>query len=132
MPNSRIMLTLAGVFLAGVGTGMMGMRYVLHDQMHPEPMIQADNHSAQDLVERFRTQLKLTPEQAVQLTVILRDWQQYYQAIQETIDESGVRAQIEDVRSTGKNRILQILNPEQRKQFEKMTEVEPAPPSGAE
>ena len=29
MANPRIVMTLAGVFLAGLGTGMLGMRYGL-------------------------------------------------------------------------------------------------------
>ena len=43
--------------------------------------------------------------------MVLDDWGQYYQSLQE---------QFEDLRSTGKNRILEILNPDQRDRFEKM------------
>src|SRR4051812_2367385 len=128
MANSRIVLTLAGVFLAGLGTGMLGMRFGLHETIHNyvAPVPAPPN---QDVVlERFRTELNLSPEQTTKLASVLADYQHYYQAVQEQIEEMRLRDQIDDLRSTGKSKILEILNPDQRAKFEKMTGLDPEPP----
>ena len=49
--------------------------------------------------------------QTEKLALVLDDYRQYYQSLQEQLD---------DLRATGKTRIMQILNPEQRDKFEKM------------
>ena len=119
MLNGRIAITLVLVFLAGVGTGMVGMRYGLHDQIHPDSVKAAANEDA--VLETFRTELNLTNDQAARLAVILDDYRHYYQSLQDQIEELHLGDQIEDLRSTGKNRILEILNDDQRAKFEKMT-----------
>ena len=43
--------------------------------------------------------------------MVLEDYRQYYQSLQDQLD---------DVRSTGKTRILQILDDQQRAKFEKI------------
>ena len=133
MTNPRIALTLAGVFLAGVGTGMVGMRYGLHERMHPQTV--ASVPANQDaLLKRYQQELKLSPDQTKQLSAVLSDYEHYYASVQEQIDNMHLREQIEDVRATGKSRILEILTPEQKVQFEKMTvspELEPVDSSPA-
>lgn len=125
MANPRILLTLGGVFLAGVAVGMVGMRYGLHDRIHPvaEARIASTVSvpSNDELLEKYRTELNLTPEQTTKLAEILKDYQHYYQAVQEQIEELHLRDQIDDLRSTGKSRILEILDEEQRQKFERMT-----------
>jgi len=128
MANPRIVLTLAGVFVAGVGTGMLGMRYGLHDQIHPSSVSTPQPEQA-EVLQRFRKELNLTDEQAKKLADVLEDYSHYYHAVQEQIEEMRLRDQIDDLRSTGKNRILEILNPEQRQKFEKMTGVDPTAPA---
>ena len=134
MANSRIAVTLAGVFLAGVGAGMLGMKYGLHDQLHHSPVASAATTavsakpSADDqaaVLEHYRSELNLTPEQAEKLAAVLEDYKHYYQSVQEQIEELRLRDQIDDLRSTGKDRILEILNSDQRKKFEKMTSPTP-------
>ena len=61
--------------------------------------------------QNFKTKLGLSSGQTDQIAGVLDDYRQYYQSLQDQLD---------DVRSTGKTRILQILNPEQRDKFEKM------------
>ena len=127
MANPRIVMTLAGVFLAGIGTGMLGMRYGLHDQIHrvaaPVVAAPADQEA---VLERFHKELKLSPEQTEKLAAVLSDYQHYYQAVQGQIEEMRLRDQIDDLRATGKNKILEILNADQRAKFEKMTGLDPA------
>jgi hypothetical protein len=121
MANPRIMLTLAGVFFAGIGTGMVGMRYGLHDAIHrpAETTVAAPSQDA--VLERFKTELSLTADQTQKLAAVLADYQHYYQAVQEQIEEMRLRDQIDDLRATGKSKILEILNADQRAKFEKMT-----------
>ena len=129
MLNKRITGTLALVFLAGVATGMVGMRYGLHDQMHRgvEAASTARESGADAVLEYFRTELKLSDNQTVKLAAVLDDYRHYYQSLEDQISDLRLREQIEDLRSTGKNRIMEILSPEQRVKFEKMSkEMAPA------
>lgn len=123
MANPRIVLTLAGVFFAGIGTGILGMRYGLHDVIHATAAPPAPNQNA--VLERFKTELNLTPDQTGKLAAVLADYQHFYQAVQEQIEEIRLRDQIDDLRATGKNKILEILTPDQRAKFEKMTGLDP-------
>ena len=127
MANSRIVLTLAGVFLAGVGTGMVGMRYGLHDQLHTAAA--APQQDQNEILDHFRKELSLSEDQTKKLAVVLDDYSHYYHAVEDQMEEMRLREQIDDLRSTGKNRILEILSPEQRQKFEKMTGVDPAAPA---
>lgn len=125
MANPRIALTLAGVFLAGIGTGVLSMRFGLHDILHREVAAAPPTQDA--VLERFRTELNLSADQTTKLAAVLADYQHYYQAVQEQIEETRLRDQIDDLRATGKSKILEILSPEQRAKFEKMTGLDPAP-----
>jgi hypothetical protein len=123
MLNMRIGGTLALVFLAGVATGMVGMRYGLHEQIHGgvNAASEARESGSEAVVEYFRTELRLSDDQTQKLAVVLDDYQRYYQSVEDQIEDLRLREQIEDLRSTGKNRIIEILNPEQRDKFEKMS-----------
>ncbi len=136
--NPRIVMTLSAVFLAGVATGMLGMRYGLHDQIHQvaeaAPMAKAEPVPNQEaLLEKYRIELNLSSEQTQKLAVVLNDYQHYYQAVQEQIEEMRLRDQIDDLRATGKNRILEILNADQRAKFEHMTHkgLDPTTPAAS-
>jgi hypothetical protein len=117
MANPRIAFTLVVVFLAGAAVGMLGMRYGLHEQLHPAS---APDATVNAMLEHFRTELKLSPDQAEKLSVVLADYGHYYKSVEDQMRDMHLREQIEDLRSTGKNRIMEILNDDQRKQFEKM------------
>ena len=116
--NPRIASTLLLVFLAGAATGMLGMRYGLHTRLHPVAAASPVHESNRDAVlQDFKTKLDLSSEQTDQLAVVLQDYSHYYESLQDQLD---------DLRSTGKTRILQILQPGQREKFEKMmTELAP-------
>jgi hypothetical protein len=122
MANPRIALTLGLVFLAGMGVGMVAMRYGLHDQLHQVAAAPPDG-----VLEYYRTQLSLSPEQTERLAAVLDDYRHYYQSVQEQIEDLRLREQIEDLRSTGKNRIMEILNPDQRAKFEQISKEMSAP-----
>ena len=62
-------------------------------------------------LNRFQAELGLSGAQTQKLALVLDDYSQYYQSLQDQLD---------DLRATGKTRIMQILDPEQRVKFEKM------------
>jgi Spy/CpxP family protein refolding chaperone len=109
--NPRILSTLMLVFLAGAATGALSMRLGLHEKLHRSaaPATQESNRDA--ILNRFQNQLDLSGAQTAQLGLVLDDFGQYYQSLEEQLD---------DLRATGKTRIIAILNPEQRAKFEKM------------
>jgi Spy/CpxP family protein refolding chaperone len=104
--NPRILTTLAGA---------IGMREGLHAQLHRLAYWRGDK--AEFSYGQLKTELNLTPEQSERLKTILDDFAKYHEDLE---------AQIEDVRATGRNRIVQILTPEQRKRFEKLSGQLPA------
>jgi hypothetical protein len=103
--NPRIFSTLLLVFLAGATTGAVSMKFGLHEVLHPPSPTPAS------VLQKFRTDLNLTPAQTEKISLILDDYRHYYQSVQDQQD---------DIRATGKMRILQELNPEQREKFQKM------------
>jgi Spy/CpxP family protein refolding chaperone len=107
----RILSTLFLVFLAGAASGALSMRLGLHDRLRGSVSSAAREPSREAVLRKFQSELDLTGDQSEKLAMVLDDYRQYYQSLQD---------QLEDLRSTGKNRILEILNPDQRDRFEKM------------
>jgi len=108
--NPRVVSTLVLVFLAGSSAGALAMRFGLHDKLHR--VSAASREPGRDAVlQNFKTKLDLTAEQTEQIAMVLEDYRQYYESLQEQLD---------DLRATGRNRILQVLAPAQREKFEKM------------
>lgn len=62
-------------------------------------------------IERFRRELKLTPEQSRRMEEVLNDFLMYYQTLE---------AQMNEVRATGKSRILSLLDENQKQKFLQM------------
>src|SRR5438874_1612623 len=111
MKNPRIVSTLLLIFLAGVTAGMVGMQYGLHDWLHrtvaPSAPVRepAIHEPSRDMIlENFKTKLNLTSDQAQKISLVLDDYKHYYDSLQDQID---------DVRATGKSRILRILDENQ-------------------
>jgi hypothetical protein len=105
--NPRILSTLLLVFLAGGATGAVSMKFGLHQLLHKSNV----PTSKEGVLQKFRTDLNLTPAQTQKISLILDDYQHYYQSVQDQQD---------DIRATGKMRILQELDPAQRDKFQKM------------
>jgi hypothetical protein len=108
--NPRIALTLFLVFLAGFSTGLATFRLAAHrmNQAQAAPSWQ-DGKAA--LLDRFKSEVDLTPEQTRQLETVLDDFFTYYHTLQ---------AQLDEVRADGKDRILRILNDDQKRRFEQL------------
>ncbi len=109
--NPRIVSTLMLVFLAGAATGALSMRLGLHEKLHRPAPVTTQDSNRDAILNRFKTQLDLSGPQTQQLGLVLDDFGQYYQSLEEQLD---------DLRATGKTRIIAILNPQQREKFEKM------------
>ena len=110
--NPRVLTTLVLVFLTGALAGAITMRSGLHEKMHRSTAPywrEGRNEFSYDMLKK---ELDLTPEQSGRLKTILDDFVKYHEDLQ---------AQIEDVRATGKNRIIQMLDARQRQRFEQLS-----------
>jgi len=111
--------TLALVFLAGAAAGALSMSFGLHEKLHhtaagPAPTARpapVPTTARQETLNKFRSQLDLDGAQTEKLGLVLDDYSQYYRSLEDQLD---------DLRATGKTRIMQILNADQRAKFEKM------------
>ena len=123
--NPRVLSTLFLVFLAGGASGALVMQLGLHDRLHHTVVAASREPNRDAVLQRFRTELDLSSDQSEKIALVLDDYRQYYQSLQDQLD---------DLRSTGKMRILQILQPEQQKKFERMMnelgpQLEPTAPA---
>jgi hypothetical protein len=111
--NPKVFTTLLMVFIAGALTGAVGMRWGLHQRMHSASASAAwkDTNGSKVFLDRCRKELNLTSKQAAEISSILDDYKQYYQSLQDQMD---------DIRGTGKHRILQVLDRDQQQKFEKL------------
>ena len=112
--NPKVLTTLLMVFVAGAFTGALSMRWGLHERLHPcagSTATWKDPHAAKAFLDRCRKDLNLSRKQTDEMATILDDYKQYYQSLQDQMD---------DIRGTGKNRIMQILDRTQQQKFEKM------------
>jgi hypothetical protein len=107
--NPRILLTLLIVFLCGASTGMLVMSFSAQHRWKTAQ--QPSLEESGKVLQRFKTELNLTPQQTEQLELVLDDFFTYYHTLQ---------AQLDDVRASGKSRIVRILNPEQKRKFDKL------------
>jgi hypothetical protein len=106
--NRRVLLPLFIVFLCGLIAGSLGA----HRWMHHSPPQPSWKESGKEIaLERFKKELNLTAAQSEQLETILDDFFTYYHTLQ---------AQLDDVRASGKQRIVRVLNEEQKRRFEKL------------
>ena len=92
------------VFLAGAATGAVGMRTTLHRDARHLPAW-ADGGKA-IVMDKWKRELDLTDDQVPKIETILDDFARYY----------------DNFLGEGHERIVQVLNPEQRRRFEKMVQ----------
>jgi len=108
--NPQIILVLALVFLCGSAAGALGLRYAYRPAAQ-KPVPSWKESGKEISLQKFRKELDLTEDQAKEIELILDDFMMYYQTLQ---------AQMDDVRASGKERILRILNTNQRDKFSRM------------
>jgi len=108
--NPRIIYTLLFVFLSGAVAGAVGVKFGMSLERHkPGPFWKEGGREIS--LQRFKKELDLTPQQAAEIERVLDDFVMYYQTLQ---------AQMDDVRATGKNRILKLLREDQQQKFVRM------------
>jgi hypothetical protein len=101
-PAERMaILSFVLVFLCGAVLGAVVMSFSGHARLHGAAPV-ANGLSMS--VTEWKQELNLTDQQTVQLTSILDDFSHYY----------------DNVLADGNSRIMQILNPDQRRRFEQM------------
>ena len=110
--NPRVLTTLVLVFMTGALAGAITMRAGLHEKMHRSTATYWRDGRNEFSYDKLKKELDLTPEQSERLKTILDDFVKYHEDLQ---------AQIEDVRATGKNRIMQMLDARQRQKFEQLS-----------
>jgi hypothetical protein len=108
--SPRILYTLLAVFLSGAAAGALAMRLSVPPERHRYGPTWKEG-AREISLQRFKKELDLSPEQAQEMERILDDFMMYYQTLQ---------AQMDDVRATGKQRILRILREDQKQRFEKL------------
>src|SRR5437867_1090684 len=109
--HPRVVLTLLFVFIAGAASGAVAMRLRLLDRLN-RPVAASTKEASRDAVlQNFKNRLNLSTDQTQKIATVLEDYRHYYESLEDQLD---------DLRATGRNRILQILDTEQREKFEKM------------
>lgn len=105
--TSKICLVLVLVFACGGVTGV-----ALSRRQTAQASTTRINASWKEMtIKRMRQELQLTPVQSEAIEQALDDFTMYYQTLQ---------AQMDEVRAHGKDRIQNVLNPDQKKKFEQM------------
>jgi hypothetical protein len=109
--NPRILALLLLIFMCGALAGALAMRSGLHGKLHRGAPYWKDDSAQLFSYDKLKTQLNLTSDQSERLKTILDDFVKYHEDLE---------TQIEDMRATGKNRIMQMLTPDQRQKFERL------------
>lgn len=108
--HPRVLLVLCTIFLCGMAAGALMVRVT--GVAAGRPSISTWKETTREMtLARFKKELNLTPEQAREMETILDDYVLYYQNLQ---------GQIADIRMQGHERILRILDAQQREKFESM------------
>lgn len=116
--DPRVLTTLLLVFVAGAMAGAVSMRFGLHERIHQSSATLRDPNTAKAFLERCKKELHLTPQQSAEMATILDDYKIYYQSLQD---------QLEEVRATGKSRIMALLDDQQKARFEQLLRSEMQP-----
>lgn len=109
--NPRIIYTLLFVFLSGAAAGALAMKFTVTQERHNRSGPSWKEGPREISLQKFRKELDLSADQEREMETVLDDFVTYYQTLQ---------AQMDDVRATGKQRILRILRDDQKQKFEKM------------
>lgn len=108
--NPKVLVIFAMIFVCGAAFGSaVTHTYLLHRRAHPVARTHYGMDAAQHIgLKGLVEVLNLTPEQEKTVMKELDDYAKYYQNIEDERD---------DVAAHGKERILEVLTPEQRKKF---------------
>lgn len=117
--NPRVMVALMAVFLMGAAFGGVVMKFTLGAKVAAQSAPTWKAEDRKQVFQLFQKELNLTQEQSGQLEIVLDDFSMYIQNLQ---------AQYEEVRASGRDRIMRILTPEQQEKFKKLVTQLPGRP----
>jgi Spy/CpxP family protein refolding chaperone len=100
------------VFVLGIALGIVGT-YLVTSRVEAARAEGSRNHT--NTLAIFTKDLNLSPEQQQQIEAILRDIRAQYAAIHQNMDP-----EYEQARKQGRDRIRQILTPDQKPKFEEL------------
>ena len=110
--DPRIVGLILLVFLCGSIAGALAARYRYKAMINAKAQAETWRMVGKEgTLQKFRKELNLTDDQSKEIEVVLDDFMMYYQTLQ---------AQMDEVRASGKERIVRVLNPEQREKFGRM------------
>lgn len=101
-PRAACVIAMSLVFLCGAVVGALAFNLGAHRSLHKAPFWTDAGKAV--YMERIKKELDLSPTQTEQMETILDDFAKYYRT----------------VLSDGKTRIMQILNDDQKRKFEKL------------
>jgi hypothetical protein len=106
--NPRVLGTLLLVFLAGMGTGALTVK--LYARRAATSRAAISTLEKKVMLDQFKKDLELDATQVEKIEIILDDFMKYVHDLQNQMDET---------RRYGREKILRILNEDQKKKFEK-------------
>jgi Spy/CpxP family protein refolding chaperone len=110
--NRKAVLLVSVLFALGIALGSVGTYLVTTQVQAARPHASLRQNYA-GTVAMFTHGLSLSPDQEKQLEAIFSDMRGHYEALHEKLDP-----EYEQVRQQGRERVRQILTPEQRPKFE--------------
>lgn len=110
--NRRAVLLVFVLFLLGIALGSVGTYVVTMRVQAARPQATLAHNPARTMA-MYTRDLNLSPDQQNQIQAILNDTRSRYAELHEKLDP-----EYEQVRQQGRERIRQILTPEQRPKFE--------------
>jgi Spy/CpxP family protein refolding chaperone len=110
--SRKAVLLVFVLFVLGIALGSVGT-YVVTSQVQAARPHASLIHNYAGTVAMFTHGLSLSPDQEKQLEVIFNDMRNHYDALHQKLDP-----EYEQVRQQGRDRVRQILTPEQRPKFE--------------
>ncbi len=107
--NPKVLIIFFVIFLCGAAFGSALTHIYLHGRIHPISRQHYGMDAAQHIgLKGLVEVLNLTPQQEKTVMRELDDYAKYYQNIEDERD---------DVAAHGKQRILEVLTPDQRRKF---------------
>ena len=115
--NAKVLAILSVVFLCGSVVGAGVMRQYMHWRLPLPAAHDFIYHGKRITFDTLRDDLNLSSDQEQTVKEALDDFAKYYQNLEE---------QREDVTEAGKRRISSVLNPEQKRRFETLIQLNPS------
>jgi Spy/CpxP family protein refolding chaperone len=111
--NRKAYLIVFVLFILGIALGSMGTYLVTMRVQAARPVSAGDR--APSHMAMFTRDLNLTPDQQTQVQAVMNDTRAHYAELHQKLDP-----EYEQVRQQGRDRIRQLLTPEQRPKFEEL------------